>query len=59
MNLYIKNMVCNRCISAVKSLLDELKFAYTTIQLGEVSLSKEHTEKQLTLLRHRATAIRF
>ncbi len=52
-------MVCNRCILAIKSLLDELKFAYTTIQLGEVSLSKEPIEKQLTLLRDRLQQLGF
>lgn len=43
-------MVCNRCISAVKFLLDELKVQYTLIELGEVSLSKAPTNGQLTLL---------
>lgn len=52
-------MVCNRCILAVKSLLDELKFAYTIIRLGEVSLSKEPTEKQLTLLKDRLQQLGF
>ncbi|MEO5996388.1 MAG: AraC family transcriptional regulator, partial [Chitinophagaceae bacterium] len=59
MNLYIKNMVCDRCILAVKSLLDELTFAYTTIRLGEVSLSNEPTEKELTLLRDRLQQLGF
>jgi len=52
-------MVCNRCILAIKSLLDELKFTYTAIQLGEVSLSKEPAEKQLILLRDRLQQLGF
>lgn len=47
MKLYIKNMVCNRCIMVVKSELDKLGLATRDIQLGEVDLVKEisKTEK--------------
>lgn len=53
MNLYIKNMVCNRCIEAIKSILNELNFQYTSVQLGEVSLQTVPTEEQLDTLRQR------
>jgi len=34
--LYIKNMVCNRCIKVVKDELDKLKIQTKSITLGEV-----------------------
>ena len=46
MRLYIKNMVCNRCIAAVKHILDEEKVDYRSAQLGEVELQQEMTEEQ-------------
>lgn len=39
--LFIKNMVCNRCIMVVKSELDKLGIEPTDVQLGEVTLEKE------------------
>lgn len=43
-------MVCNRCVLVVRQELDKLKLAASSITLGEVSLIKELTEKQLTQL---------
>ena len=37
--LFIRNMVCDRCILVVRQQLDELGLAYHNIQLGEVSLN--------------------
>jgi YesN/AraC family two-component response regulator len=37
--IYIKNMVCPRCISAVSNILKELEVSYSSIKLGEVELS--------------------
>ena len=36
--LYIKNMVCPRCIKTVRQLLDGLSIAYSEVILGQVSL---------------------
>lgn len=36
--LYIKNMVCDRCILVVKTELEKLNIPYKEIQLGEVTL---------------------
>src|SRR4051812_44307566 len=47
MVLYIKNMVCNRCIAAVKQLLQEHAVSYASVQLGEVELQQEPTAEQL------------
>ncbi|MBE7173621.1 MAG: helix-turn-helix transcriptional regulator [Williamsia sp.] len=40
MQLYIKNMVCNRCILAVKALLEKLGIAWEAVRLGEVDLKE-------------------
>jgi AraC family transcriptional regulator len=59
MNLYIKNMVCNRCIAAVKSALDELKLPYNSVELGEVTLTTVPLEKQLNSLKERLQQLGF
>lgn len=41
MKLYIKNMVCNRCIMVVKSELEKLGYEPMNVLLGEVTLNKE------------------
>lgn len=43
MKLFIKNMVCNRCIAAVRRELEALGLTPTAINLGEVNLDKEPT----------------
>lgn len=44
--LFIKNMVCNRCIMAVKSEMDKLGIEPNDVQLGEVTLEKELTTQE-------------
>jgi len=46
MKLYIKNMVCARCKTTVKSELDEIGIQYDTVRIGEVTMEKEITSKQ-------------
>lgn len=41
MKLYIKNMVCNRCIMVVKNELERIGFKPTYLTLGEVELDRE------------------
>lgn len=55
--LFIKNMVCNRCIMAVQNELDKLGLVVQKIKLGEVTLGeelpkqdKEYLDKSLTAL---------
>jgi len=36
--IYIKNMVCPRCIKAVSNILEELEVPYAAIKLGEVEI---------------------
>ena len=44
--IYIKNMVCNRCIKVVKEELEKLGLQIKNIILGEVELTVEPTKAQ-------------
>lgn len=46
MTLYIKNMVCNRCIMAVSSVMDQVGLHPEKITLGEVDLEEEDISKE-------------
>ncbi len=59
MLIYIKNMVCHRCIAAVKSLFTDLQLPCNSVQLGEVVLEKELTQKQTTILKERLGQLGF
>jgi AraC family transcriptional regulator len=59
MKLYIKNMVCNRCVAAVKKELDKLQLSVSSIVLGEVSLSREPGVLQLDQLKNNLAALGF
>jgi AraC-like DNA-binding protein len=48
MKLYIKNMVCNRCIIVVKQELEKLKLKAANVSMGEVELEKTASAKQLS-----------
>jgi AraC family transcriptional regulator len=46
MTLYIKNMVCARCILAVKEILKEIHIKPVNIELGEVTLNDEMSNEE-------------
>ena len=48
MKLYIKNMVCNRCKTIVKTELDKIGIQYFTVELGEVN-----TKNEISSLQHK------
>ena len=50
MNLYIKNMVCNRCIMIVKSELEKFGHQPLIVTLGEVLLANEITGSEKEIL---------
>lgn len=50
MNLRIKNMVCERCITAVQNIFDDLKIDISTLELGEIETVKKLNQKELTNL---------
>lgn len=59
MQLYIKNMVCDRCILVIKEQLEKAGIPYNRVNLGEVELDKEPTPEQFDLLNKNLTAIGF
>ena len=44
--LYIKNMVCNRCIKVVKDELEQLGLKITSLELGKVQLIENIDDKK-------------
>lgn len=44
--LWVKNMVCNRCIMVLQGEMEKLELKVKHIQLGEISLEEELTQKQ-------------
>jgi AraC family transcriptional regulator len=59
LQLYIKNMVCDRCILVVRGQLDAVGIAYKNIQLGEVELVKPITDEQIALLKTHFSILGF
>lgn len=45
--LYIKNMVCNRCIKVVREELEKLDYTIEKIELGEVVITSTKKKTQL------------
>lgn len=41
MKLYVKNMVCNRCIMVVKNEFEKLGYTPMNVQLGEVEIKED------------------
>lgn len=59
MKLYIKNMVCPRCILSVKQILDEQNLAYTSVQLGEIETVDTVPDEKLAALQTALHAVGF
>ena len=50
MKIFIKNMVCGRCISAVQAIFNESGIPLKSIMLGEAETESEVSEKEMQLL---------
>jgi len=59
MQLYIKNMVCDRCILMVRQQLDLLEIGYTNIQLGKVEVLHPLNDDQSARLKQQLQAFGF
>jgi AraC-like DNA-binding protein len=59
MHLYIRNMVCNRCIMAVKSELEKLGHDPLHVQLGEVELKEDISGEELKVFKNRLDELGF
>ncbi|MCY1483767.1 DNA-binding transcriptional regulator AraC [compost metagenome] len=52
MHFYIKNMVCNRCKTAVQNEFEKIGLTPVSIELGEVETAEEISKKQLEELQN-------
>lgn len=59
MILYIKNMVCNRCIMVVRQEVEKLGLHPTAIKLGEVVLEEKLDSSKLQQLAHALEPLGF
>ncbi len=59
MHLYIRNMVCNRCIMVVRSELEKLGFEPVQVQLGEVELKEDLPGPELNEFKNRLDELGF
>ena len=59
MHLYIKNMVCNRCILVVKQELEKLRIESCNVTLGEVETSNELSKETIEQLDNNLTKLGF
>ena len=59
MKLYIKNMVCSRCIMVVKSELEQLGLHPISVNLGEAEIEEEINENQKDILLKNLQSIGF
>ncbi|MFN8415418.1 MAG: AraC family transcriptional regulator [Cytophagaceae bacterium] len=50
--LYIKNMVCPRCIKVVQEELEKLNYPISKIQLGTVDINQAITDTELLTIRN-------
>lgn len=57
--LYIKNMVCNRCIMVVKAQLEALDLHPLSVELGRVELAGEMNEAMLQSVRQSLEPLGF
>lgn len=59
MTLFIKNMVCHRCMMAVQQILAEMSIPYTLVQLGEVQLASHVSDDTRQALDKKLQTIGF
>lgn len=57
--VYIKNMVCGRCIMVVQQTMERLGLTVEKIQLGEVTLARKLTLKEKSELAEALTPLGF
>ena len=60
MKIYIKNMVCDRCLLVIQNVLDELKLKTVAIKLGEVDFGDTSLDDgQLEQIRNQVEPLGF
>ncbi len=59
MDIYIKNMVCNRCILMVAQIFDEKGVKIENVQLGKVKTNKNVDADKLDQLNYKLKSVGF
>lgn len=59
MRMYIKNMVCNRCIMVVKQAFENADLHPVEVTMGEVELNKELSKDQLRMISSQLSELGF
>lgn len=59
MKYFVKNMVCPRCIMAVRGIFQELNYPPAEVSLGEVETTEPVSPEKLTILREKLTSYGF
>ena len=59
MKLYVKNMVCPRCIMAVEQILAGINIPADSVHLGEVDLKKELSDNELDVFSNELQKVGF
>ncbi|WP_340152649.1 AraC family transcriptional regulator [uncultured Marivirga sp.] len=57
--LHVKNMVCPRCITAVKQLMDELEIPFQNVELGEIELKEGLDDEEKSRLNEALETVGF
>lgn len=59
MKYFVKNMVCPRCIMAVRGIFQEINYAPTEVTLGEVETAEPVSPEELPTLLEKLTSYGF
>ncbi|MEW5677133.1 AraC family transcriptional regulator [Flavobacterium enshiense] len=59
MKIYVKNMVCPRCIMAVETILNSLQIDYRNVSLGEIDVNDQLSDSEMMKLSNQLQAIGF
>ena len=55
----VKNMVCNRCVSSVESILQDANIAFQKVIFGEIHLPKPLADSERQLLKNGLEKVGF
>src|ERR1700712_4916657 len=59
MELFVKNMVCNRCILMVRQRMTALSIDYNKVELGEIGLNQPLTDELFLALKDELRQLGF
>lgn len=59
MDIYIKNMVCNRCIMVVSEIFEEAEIKDAQVQMGKVTTSESVSSEKLESIEHELNKVGF